>query len=514
MSDRGEEPRVHPDEILVVRRGPGANCSSIGSALDVLFLSAVAAGAVLAGVAAAFGKHRPPSAAPPSSSPKSEPEGGPPRTGIDPSPPSGGLSARARVEPFGAWARVDDGALVAIARPAARRLGIEGGPVWRAEAKKTGDTTNETKRKPETPAPLPSPLEVHLAVTSRCGAGCRGCYLDARPDGDEPPFDVIKERLRAVAEAGAFTVAFGGGEPLSRPDLGELGAAARALGLVPVVTTSGIGMTRERAESLRSFAQVNVSYDGEAEGYELVRGWDGARTAERAMRLLAGAGVPFGVNVVLTRSSFPRLARTLARAEELGAREAQLLRYKPAGRARGADYLAARLSNEQVRSLLPSLESIARERSLSLRIDCALVPLLSASPLDPSALARFGVLGCEAGRHLAAVRIDGLIAPCSFASPSGADVHSGFGHASDGRKDQAPEIAETPAPWERDPVLTAFRHLPDVEPCRSCSLREVCRGGCRIVAEHTGGALGPDPECPRVLAHAHERRIAERHDPG
>ena len=42
-------------EILAVRRGPGANCSSIGSALDLLFLSAVAAGAVLAGIAAAFG---------------------------------------------------------------------------------------------------------------------------------------------------------------------------------------------------------------------------------------------------------------------------------------------------------------------------------------------------------------------------------------------------------------------------------------------------------------------------
>lgn len=46
---------IAPEEILAVRRGPGANCSSIGSALDLLFLSAVAAGAVMAAVAAAFG---------------------------------------------------------------------------------------------------------------------------------------------------------------------------------------------------------------------------------------------------------------------------------------------------------------------------------------------------------------------------------------------------------------------------------------------------------------------------
>jgi hypothetical protein len=50
---------ITPDEILAVRRGPGANCSSIGSALDLLFLSAALAGVVMATVAAAFGGEEP-----------------------------------------------------------------------------------------------------------------------------------------------------------------------------------------------------------------------------------------------------------------------------------------------------------------------------------------------------------------------------------------------------------------------------------------------------------------------
>ena len=37
-----DAPAVEPDDILAIRLGPGANCSSIGSALDLLFLSAVA----------------------------------------------------------------------------------------------------------------------------------------------------------------------------------------------------------------------------------------------------------------------------------------------------------------------------------------------------------------------------------------------------------------------------------------------------------------------------------------
>lgn len=51
--------RIDPDEILTVRRGPGANCSSIGSTLDVLFLSATVAGVILVSVAAALGDAKP-----------------------------------------------------------------------------------------------------------------------------------------------------------------------------------------------------------------------------------------------------------------------------------------------------------------------------------------------------------------------------------------------------------------------------------------------------------------------
>ncbi len=59
-----EAPEAFPvDEIVCVRRGPGANCSSVGSALDVLFVTAVAAGAILVAVSAALAEKRPARAA-------------------------------------------------------------------------------------------------------------------------------------------------------------------------------------------------------------------------------------------------------------------------------------------------------------------------------------------------------------------------------------------------------------------------------------------------------------------
>jgi radical SAM protein with 4Fe4S-binding SPASM domain len=358
-------------------------------------------------------------------------------------------------------------ALVAIDRDGARGLGLDGGRVWRE------------------PPRASAPLEVHLAVTSRCAAGCEGCYLDARPDGVEPPREEIERRLDALAKAGVFTVAFGGGEPTLRDDLGALADAARARGLTPVVTTSGLGLGERKAANLTRFSQVNVSYDGPAGAYEQVRGFDGAAAAEAAIERLAREGVNVGVNIVLTRSTFTALMTTLERAWELGAREAQLLRYKPAGRANNLDYLLRRLTPDQAKSLGPLLRAIAEKLpELRVRIDCALVPFLSADPaIDAATLARWGVFGCEAGAALAATRVDGTLLPCSFASASAVDV-----------------TALHDSGWQDDPLLRSYREFPEhaPEPCASCTLRSVCRGGCKIVSQFASGTIGPDPECPRV----------------
>jgi radical SAM protein with 4Fe4S-binding SPASM domain len=398
-----------------------------------------------------------------------------------------------RYEPWGAWVKLEsEAAIAALDRDGVRALGLDGGVAW------TGD------------APPGAPLEVHMAVTSRCGAGCKGCYLDARPDGEEPPREALIAALDALRDVGVFTVAFGGGEPTTRDDLDALAEAARQRGITPVLTTSGLGLSDARVERLRAFAQVNVSYDGSAETYARVRGFDGAAAAERAIERLVLAGVRVGVNVVLTRDSFPRLAATLARARALGACEAQLLRYKPAGRAASLDYLARRLTLDQARSFGATLRELARERGspeaahtlrpggFHLRIDCALVPFLSADDelgRDPDRLARFGVFGCEAGGALAAFTAGGFVAPCSFAPATNLPATDLRAHAT-------------------DPVLGRWRDYAakPPEPCASCALRRVCRGGCKVVAAFLRGEHGPDPECPRVAAWEQQRGAPARQD--
>ncbi|MFT3775666.1 MAG: radical SAM protein [Minicystis sp.] len=399
-----------------------------------------------------------------------------------------------RPEPFGAWVRLDDATLVAIDARLAARLGVPHGHA-------IGLSTR--------------PLELHVAVTARCPAGCAGCYLDARPDGHEPPFETVAARLAEARAAGVSTVAFGGGEPLTRRDLGAVAAEARRLGLVPVMTTSGIGLTPARAAELRAFAQINVSHDGVDGGYEAVRGFAGEAGAERAVAILAGAGIPVGVNYVLTRDSFPRLDATAARVADLGAGEIQLLRYKPAGRADDARYDDRRLAADQQRALWPAVERLVAMKRLRVRIDCAMVPLLSeallAAVADPAAtLGKLGVFGCEAAHHLGALTVAGHAGACSFLHAPEVAGHDG---AASGPKPRAPTALiplgtgprDLAASIDTDPFLAAIRayHAAPPEPCRSCALFSVCRGGCQVVSRRAhGGAFAPDPECPRVRAHA------------
>ena len=379
-----------------------------------------------------------------------------------------------RYEPWGAWVKLETTvAIVALDRDGVRALGLDGGDTWRDDA-----------------SAWSAPLEVSLAVTSRCAAGCEGCYLDAKPDGATPARAVIEAQLDALAKAGVFTVAFGGGEPTLRDDLGELARAARARGLSPIATTSGLGVGARKLEQLKAFAQVNVSYDGPSDAYRSVRGFDGSAAAESAIERLAAAGVVVGVNVVLTQATWESARATVRRAVALGATEVQLLRYKPQGRARALDYLAKRLRPEQAAALGDLLRDLTAEHAgrARIRIDCALVPFLSADAdlsARPAELAQWGVLGCEAGQLLGAARIDGRMAPCSFTAPTELRTE-GVG-----------------AGWARDPGLAPYRdHVAGPpEPCASCTLRAICKGGCKVVSEHATGAIGPDPECPRVRAH-------------
>jgi pyrroloquinoline quinone biosynthesis protein E len=433
---------IAPGQLLQIRRGHAPNCSGSGVVVGVALFGATLAAAIANAYAARL--TRAPSEA------RVRPEA------------DGGATVALPADPDAPEVEARDAARIRVEGDVARALLIAGALAHgSAEA-------------------VPAPDEVHVAFTDRCPVACHDCYLDAGPDkaGDANGWE---DDVAAMASMGAFEVAIGGGDPGPLPDLEARLDRLAAIGVLPNLTTSGFGVTEARARGLAGrVGQVNVSLDGLHEDYEAARGFDGRAVALRAIDRLVAAGVRVGVNTVITRFNAESLD---AMAEVLAARgvaEWQLLRLKPVGRARSR-YEALRAPPEALDGLWPVVARILANGRLAVRLDCALMPFLSAHDPDPAAMVLLGGLGCTGGREIWARMADGRMLPCSFS----ADIAEGT----------------VPGRWGDDPELARWRAPVTAQPCRDCALVATCRGGCHVVAAaRVGDAFAPDPECPRVRA--------------
>ena len=374
---------------------------------------------------------------------------------------------KARAEWFGAIVAVDRPAmLISVNRPLARLLGVRGRARW------TGPR----------PRHLSAPTEVHVVLSRRCRAGCRSCYVDATADGAALTFAQARTVLERLASRGVFHVALGGGEVSDVDFLPELAVYARTLGLVPNLTTNGLALSDAFLSGSGAFGQINVSVDGLADAYAATRGHDSYGAAERGLRRLRAVKREVGINCVVTRHTFDRLAQVAARVARLKLRDLELLRFKPAGRGR-QNFQEEDLTPDQARALYPLVRRLALRYRIRIKLDCSFTPLVFWHRPSLRAARFFGVVGCEGGNLLASVLPDGAMTGCSFGGPTEADIFAADGGA------QA---------WAQG--FAAFRSHAEqaVEPCRSCRYLSLCKGGCHVVAQAAGDWWAPDPGCPSV----------------
>ena len=389
---------------------------------------------------------------------------------------------RVRYERFGAIVQlVAPRALVFVDRAYARdALRPATSPAaWRAPETALGE------------AVLSAPLEAHLQLTNRCGAGCKGCYTGASPEGLRDEWGLVEwsRAIDALAEAGVFHVALGGGESAVLPWLGELADHARRRGIVPNLTTSGLEGLDALVAIADRFGQINVSLDGLGATYARVRGFDGFARADAAIERLRAAKTEVGINVVVTRENFEELPAIFAYAARRRLSEVELLRFKPSGRGARA-YRDLRCTDAQHRAFLPAILAAAKQHAVRVKVDCSYTPMIAHHAPDPALLAQLCVYGCTGGDFLVGAKAGGQLTACSFAAPPPVDA--------DGAR---PRIDALATYWDRPDAFGAFRTWrAAAEPCASCTYHALCRGGCKVVSAHvTGDLASPDPECPRVI---------------
>lgn len=172
-----------------------------------------------------------------------------------------------------------------------------------------------------------APQRVYWEVTRACDLACRHCRADATPRRHPRELDTaealaLMTRL-ARAEPPPHLV-LTGGDPLKRPDLFTLIAAARELGLHPAVSPSAtplltpavIGQFKEAGVEA-----ISLSLDGSTAGrHDAFRGVPGtfARTLEAA-RVAAAVDLPVQVNTLVAEETVPDLPAVYELARRIGA---------------------------------------------------------------------------------------------------------------------------------------------------------------------------------------------------
>lgn len=353
------------------------------------------------------------------------------------------------------------------------------------------------------------PFLVIWEVTRACDLACLHCRAEAIPrrHPDELTTDEGRRLLRQIASFGrpAPLVVLTGGDPFVRPDLVDLVAEGRELGLHVALSPSVTPrFTRDVLVELRDAGAgaISLSLDGATAGeHDAFRGVDGVFAATlEAAGWIRELGMRLQVNSTVTAGNADALPALLRLVDELGAGLWSVFFLVGTGRGAHLQALDAPDTEDVLHFLVDASAHVAiktteaphyrrvllqrhgglpapaspRYRRLRAGLD-EVRPLLRAGrrPTRPP-------LDVNAGRGFVFVSHVGEVQPSGFLPLSAGSV----------RERTLPELYQASPLFRslRDPDVLAGR-------CGRCEFRSIC-GGSRSRAYATAGdALGEDPTC-------------------
>ncbi len=328
--------------------------------------------------------------------------------------------------------------------------------------------------------PVEIPTTLLAELTHRCPLHCPYCSnpLDLIRAGSELATGDWKRVFTEARALGVLQLGLSGGEPLLRKDLEELAAHARSEGLYSTLVTSGLGLTRARAERLRDggleHIQISIQ-DADPDVAERIAGARSVRHKQAAAAIVRELGFAFTINVVLHRANLDRIGEIIDLAADLGADRVELA---------NTQYYGWGLHNRA--ALMPTREQVERSREVAERAIQRYrgrMQILYVLPdyYEPYPKACYGGWG----KLYLVVTPNGVVLPCHGASQITTLQFD------DVRSHSLEWI------WRESGAFQAFRGDSWMkEPCRGCALKTVDFGGCRCQAfALTGDAANADPVC-------------------
>jgi GeoRSP system radical SAM/SPASM protein len=324
---------------------------------------------------------------------------------------------------------------------------------------------------------LKAPLTINWAINNSCNFACSHCY--SREDThDELPRDVLYECIEKVVKAGVFSVNFGGGEPLLRPDLLEIAAFSSGLGLRVSMNSNGWLIDQAKAEELKKagFTKVGISIDSHLpDVHDSFRGVAGSHVrALAALGYLKSVGITTSISTVICRINSSTIDELVALALENGVGQLNFHNFKCSGLG---------MSNKDSLDLTPDewkdfyRDAIAAKRTvkdLDISLDDPIIALLDAR--DAGSL----VKGSVCGKLSLNIKANGDMTPCGF-------IPIVIGNIA---RDDLQQV------WKDSAVLDKMRNKQATGKCSGCSKYDDCLGGCTARAlAITGDMNSPDPHC-------------------
>lgn len=342
-----------------------------------------------------------------------------------------------------------------------------------------------------------APMLVYWETTRACGLACRHCRAAAIParSPDELATEegfALLDRLTAFGRPYPHVV-FTGGDPLRRPDLEMLVAAATSRGigtsLAPAATAE---LTPERLRALRAagIQTMSLSLDGStAARHDAFRGVEGTFVATlQAVGWAHDVGLPLQVNTLVTDETLPDLPAIYELMGSLGiirwslffliavGRGAALREISPADSERLNHWLYDR--SKAAPFAIKTTEATHYRR--------VAVKRMLKEGFDEATIAATSVgrgFGVRDGNGIMFVAHDGSVFPSGFLPLPTGNV----------RRDDIVTL------YREHPLFTSLRDIAALKGrCGRCPYAARCGGSRARAFARTGDPLEADPLCPFV----------------
>ncbi|MDO5686914.1 MAG: radical SAM protein [Neisseria sp.] len=313
---------------------------------------------------------------------------------------------------------------------------------------------------------------LYFNITKSCNLACAFCYDHAVQQRTETlPLHIIEQLAADAKRCGMQSVLLSGGEPLLNPHWFEIAQIFDRHHADITIASNGTLITAQAAAQIASLqhATVTLSLDGDEVTHNRIRGGkDAFARTLAAMERLQQAGVPMGLNMVLSRDN----AATVDAVVKVAARFTASLRLSLLHRSGERGLHGAGAHGFDAEEIL-AWRAYCRERQQEgLEVYMDLPPLLQfGSDIRPTSQP------CGWARNACGVLANGDVTLCSVSSGC-PELVAGNLH-----RERFGDI------WQNAELFTRLRSFRVEEIkgiCARCPYLHTCKGFCRVAAYRDG----------------------------